>query len=234
VNIKLITTTLIVLKRNYLTHDLIRHGLNAYLLICREDCKDDEVEEENDLMKREKEDFLLLANDNKQFAKVHKALRMINMCISDNLLKKWLERVITNLEWNKPERREFERLKRKREDMRKIKADYKPKLERQLSDSKSKPPKGSENIDLDTPFILPHEFIFLMCNSVNRLANINKLHKPDLTSDLYQVNLQEIGQHRKIHLLRPDCRKKAPHRLVEEALNAEAACKRTNFIGMEA
>jgi hypothetical protein len=49
VNIKLITTTLIVLKRNYLTHDLIRHGLNAYTLICRE----------------EKEDYLTLSNEKK-------------------------------------------------------------------------------------------------------------------------------------------------------------------------
>ena len=49
VNIKLIITTLIVLKRGYLTHDLIRHGLNAYTLICRE----------------EKEDYLTLCNDRK-------------------------------------------------------------------------------------------------------------------------------------------------------------------------
>ena len=100
-NIKLITTTLIVLKRNYLTHDLIRHGLNAYTLICRE----------------EKEDYLTLSYEKKpSFARVHKALRIVNMSVSDDLLKKWLDHVMTNLDWNNKDRRDFERLKRKKED----------------------------------------------------------------------------------------------------------------------
>lgn len=107
VNIKLITTALIVLKCNYLSHELIRHGLNAYTLICRES----------------KEDYLTLVNDknNLSFNRVHKALRIVNMSVSDDLLKKWLEHVITNLDWNKVERREFERLKRKKEENNEIK-----------------------------------------------------------------------------------------------------------------
>jgi len=32
-------------------------------------------------------------------------------------------------------------------------------------------------------FLLPHEFLFLLCNSTNRLDMINKVHKHDLTSD---------------------------------------------------
>ena len=90
---------------------MIRHGLNAYVLTCRET----------------KSDYLYMMDD-----RVQKALRMVNMSISDNLLKKWLDFVITNLEWNKKERREFERR------------------------------ENSDESKLDVPFIMPHEFIFLM------------------------------------------------------------------------
>jgi hypothetical protein len=43
------------------------------------------------------------------------------MSVSDDLLKKWLEHVMTNLDWNNSSRREFERLKRKKEDDKDIK-----------------------------------------------------------------------------------------------------------------
>lgn len=94
------------------------------------------------------------------------------MSISDDILKKWLDHVMVNLDWNDKDRRSIERKKRQKgEDM-----------------------SIEEHIQLDIPFILPHEFIFLLCNSLNRLANINKLHQPDLSSDMYFVNLQELGQ----------------------------------------
>ena len=48
VNIKLIIATIIILKGNYLSTDMIRHGLNAYILTCREN----------------KDDFLYLAKEN--------------------------------------------------------------------------------------------------------------------------------------------------------------------------
>jgi hypothetical protein len=83
-NVKLITTAMLVLRKNFLNHDTIRHGLSAYVLTCRET----------------KQDYLH-TDDNK----VHKALRMVNLSISDDILKKWLEHTISNLEWNKPERR---------------------------------------------------------------------------------------------------------------------------------
>ena len=77
-----------ILRRGYLTYDTIRHGLSAYVLTCRES----------------KQDYL-----HTDFGKVHKALRMINMSISDEIFKKWLDYVLTNLEWNSLERRIFER-----------------------------------------------------------------------------------------------------------------------------
>jgi len=44
------------------------------------------------------------------------------MSVSDDLLKKWLEHVMSNLDWNKSTRREFERLKRKKEDNEEMKS----------------------------------------------------------------------------------------------------------------
>ena len=35
-NVKLIIATMLVMRRGYLTHDTIRHGLSAYVLTCRE------------------------------------------------------------------------------------------------------------------------------------------------------------------------------------------------------
>ena len=121
-----------MLKRNYLSHNQIRHGLNAYTLICREhDEKEDKKEiekkegDKKEIEKKEgdkkyaeyeeKEDVLTLTKDGGKtlsFHKVHKALRMINMSVSDDLLKKWLDHVLTNLDWNNQERRDFERSKR--------------------------------------------------------------------------------------------------------------------------
>jgi hypothetical protein len=34
----------------------------------------------------------------------------------------------------------------------------------------------------ETPYIYPHEFLFLLCNSLNRLDTIKRLHKADFTS----------------------------------------------------
>jgi len=30
---------------------------------------------------------------------------------------------------------------------------------------------------VDIPFIMPHEFLFLLCNALSRLDSINKVHK---------------------------------------------------------
>lgn len=155
---------MVILRRNYLTVEQIRHGLNAYILSCRET----------------KQDLLYLIDD-----KIHRTLRLINMGISDDILKKWFEHVKYNLDWNKQERRKFE--------------------------------KEHRNERIDIPFILPHEFLFLLCNCLNRLNTINKMHKLDLSSVLDNIYQWEVsdgkpikemehipGMIRKIHLLRSD------------------------------
>ena len=34
----------------------------------------------------------------------------------------------------------------------------------------------------DTPFLLPHEFLYLLCNHENRLDTITRIHNPELAS----------------------------------------------------
>lgn len=183
---------MLVLRRAYLTYDTIRHGLSAYTLTCRES----------------KQDYLHMDD-----GKVHKALRLVNMSISDEILKKWLDYVTTNLEWNKVERRVFER---------------------EHNDPRRKEDKLSYPLPLNVPFIMPHEFIFLMCNSLNRLDNINRLHKPDYTSNMYKVGVQEVGHARQLHLLRPGSfTNRAPSKIVQSNLNLEAQSKRISYIGMK-
>ena len=81
---------MVIVKRNYLSIEQIRLGLNAYVLSCRHP--------------EPKQDYLYLFKDNK----IHKTLRLINMSISDDILKKWYEHVKYNLDWNHRERRDFE------------------------------------------------------------------------------------------------------------------------------
>jgi hypothetical protein len=133
-NIKLITASMSILKRSYLGIDQIRHGINSYLLVCRET----------------KEDHLYFRD-----GRIHRALRLMNLSISDNLLKLWYEHVKTNLEYAKKEKRDFE--------------------------------KEHKEARVDIPFIMPHEFLFLLCNCLNRLEIVNKVHKPDFSSKFGDV-----------------------------------------------
>jgi len=82
-NIKLISSALIITRRNLLSIEQIHHGLNAYVLECRET----------------KQDYLYMIDD-----KVKRTLRLINMACSDAFLNAWINYVITNLEWNNKER----------------------------------------------------------------------------------------------------------------------------------
>ena len=134
-----------IFDKKKLSVEQIRHGLNAYILICREDKNDHLYLEDDAHVKKDKDKSSSVFG-----AKVHQALRLINMSISQNILKAWYDHVKFNLEWNQEERRKFE--------------------------------KESREANIDIPYILPHEFLFLLCNCENRLSTINRMHRPDLSS----------------------------------------------------
>ncbi len=78
-----------IVRNNYLTYCQIKDGLNAYDLVCKE----------------LKYDYLYLIED-----KVYRTLRLLNLSISDIILKKWIKRVEGDLEWNTKDRRYFEKI----------------------------------------------------------------------------------------------------------------------------
>jgi len=99
-------------------------------------------------------------------------------------------------------------------------------------------------IRIDIPFILPHEFLFLVCNSVDRLERLSSVHKPTLKGefgDIYQWEIadgkpmrvmQELNQMRHIHLLNQGYREdKTAQVLVAGSLDDEAAQKRVTWEG---
>lgn len=44
----------------------------------------------------------------------------------------------------------------------------------------------------DAPFLLPHEFLYLLCNGENRLEVIERSHNPDLASEKQHINNWEL------------------------------------------
>ena len=90
--------------------------------------------------------------------------------------------------------------------------------------------------------IFPHEFLYLICNTQNRVEQIVKAHKPGLaTKELYHVNQFELDSSNfqqegnvttHIHLLHPDFREdRHPAKLVQEALDTQATQYKWKYAG---
>lgn len=142
-NIKLITTALIITQKGYMTIEQIRHGLNAFVLECRET----------------KQDYLYVMDD-----KVKRCLRLVNMDISDAFLKMWMDYCVSNLEWNNKERKLIK-------DM--VSREYEMFVETKTLERKEELidnfKKEKHNVRENIPYLMPHEFLFLLCNTHNRL-----------------------------------------------------------------
>lgn len=126
-----------------MTIEQIRHGLNAFVLECRET----------------KQDYLYVMDD-----KVKRALRLVNMDISDAFCKMWMDYCVSNLEWNNKERKLIKDMVSREYQMF---VETKP-LERkeELIDNFK---KEKHNVRENIPYLMPHEFLFLLCNTHNRL-----------------------------------------------------------------
>ena len=85
---------------------------------------------------------------------IHEALRLLDYTISNKLLDYWLENAGPVLDWNNPERRMFEA--KYREEIGQSE-EYKERLE----------PHQIWNpyqVLGKTKFLLPHEWLYLLCN----------------------------------------------------------------------
>ncbi len=52
---------------------------------------------------------------------------------------------------------------------------------------------------IEVPFLLPHEFLFLLCNAEDRLAAIKRVHKPELVSVKGNIHYWELIQKENAH-----------------------------------
>ena len=153
-NVKIVTTAIVIVKRNYLSLKEIRAGLIAFELI------EKELKETNLPLK---EDVIL------------KALRLINKTVSGELVKQWIRRNKPSLECEKPERKEFEKY------VRMVERDLKARKGMVYPDDKDSQDK-----------LFPHEFLFLLCNAVNRNDVIPKLQKPEMTTVRRNIKRYEM------------------------------------------
>jgi len=98
------------------------------------------------------------------------------------------------------------------------------------------------------PFLLHHEFLFLLCNSEDRLALINRVHNPKLVSLKGDVHNFEMLDRRAtatgrrqnkhlvthIHLLDEKAFKnEAPHVLVGEQLEKDMEDRNIRYVGVK-
>ena len=130
--------------------------------------------------------------------KAQRALRLVNMGISDNFCKMWLDFVITNLEWNNRERaRVKDRVgQRYREYIgTSAPSDRRDELREEFD-------KEKEKERPDVPYLMPHEFLFLLCNTHNVLDLIQRAHKPDLSSKYGEIYQWEISGGRPMSVMR--------------------------------
>lgn len=129
--------------------------------------------------------------------KVKRALRLVNMGISEAFCNKWLEHCKYRLEWNNQKRndlkdmvsREYELFVETLDHQKFDKGSQKGIDNKQLqyfqqraNELKDNFKKEKKNERHDVPYLMPHEFLFLLCNTHNLLDLIQKAHKPDLTS----------------------------------------------------
>jgi hypothetical protein len=88
INVKLVTTSLILYRGNFLSIKDIRAGINAFTLI------EKDLKETNIPLKE---------------AVIQKALRFINKIASDDLIRAWIKKNRPMLECEKRERKDFEK-----------------------------------------------------------------------------------------------------------------------------
>jgi len=69
---------------------------------------------------------------------------------------------------------------------------------------------------------MPHEFLFLLCNTHNVLDLIQKAHKPDLKSTMGKIYQWEISENQPMSVMREKKQVLKIHLLQEDAFKNKA------------
>lgn len=102
----------------------------------------------------------------------------MNKAISELVLKKWYEGCKQHLECHSQKRFYIERT-------------LKDQLRSDSASIKMRPGSQQNRWNVE-PFVLAHEFLYLICNCEDRLKTIKRVHKPELVSTKGNINHWEI------------------------------------------
>lgn len=75
-------------------------------------------------------------------------------------------------------------------------------FEQRVDELKENFKKEKKNERHDVPYLMPHEFLFLLCNTHNLLDLIQKAHRPDLTSSKGKIYQWEISENQPMSVMR--------------------------------
>eukprot|EP00350_Pseudokeronopsis_sp_OXSARD2_P001564 CAMPEP_0170567122 /NCGR_PEP_ID=MMETSP0211-20121228/80280_1 /TAXON_ID=311385 /ORGANISM="Pseudokeronopsis sp., Strain OXSARD2" /LENGTH=189 /DNA_ID=CAMNT_0010888497 /DNA_START=307 /DNA_END=876 /DNA_ORIENTATION=- len=104
-----------------------------------------------------------------------RTLRLINKTISEEVLKYWIKKCRANLECEKKERKDLE--------------NHKKLLESELKKKKKMNyPDDKDSSDM----LFAHEFLFLLCNTKNRLGIIDRMPRPEFTTEKKSLKKYEM------------------------------------------
>jgi len=104
---------------------------------------------------------------------INQTMKLVNRTMSENVIRKWIKLVAPKLDYAVYERQAFER------KVRIIETELKEKYQHL---------RNVEEMPLQTDYILPHEFLFLLCNSVDRQTEMRKQRAPELDISKHQID----------------------------------------------
>ena len=168
---KLVTTSLIILKRNLMTIKEIRAGINAFILMEKELQDPKDGEGKKFLPWADKKGINIPLNE---FV-IMETFSLIGKTVSEELVTQWIKKNRPFLECEKKERKEFERH---------VKA-----VERDLKTTKGMTYPDDKDSQ-DRLFI--HEFLFLLCNGRGKIEMIPKLPKPEFTIERKSIKQYDM------------------------------------------
>lgn len=96
---------------------------------------------------------------------INQTMKLVNRTMSENVIRKWIKLVAPKLDYAVSERQAFEHKFRI--------------IENELKD-KYQHLRNVEEVPPQMEYILPHEFLFLLCNSVDRQTEMRKQRAPEL------------------------------------------------------
>ena len=104
---------------------------------------------------------------------INQTMKLVNRTMSENVIRKWIKLVAPKLDYAVLERQAFER------KVRIIEGELREKHPNL---------RNVEEMPLSTDYILPHEFLFLLCNSVDRQTEMRKQKAPELDIEKRQID----------------------------------------------